>query len=115
MNSKELNNLEEAYYTFLRRIKRKKAIKIHYHRIRNSKGVYDIAFIGYETKNESFHGIHYNGQYHSYSFGTRGNGGDAWRTVLTEPQAMKIPDVIKDAVKAVVNKKETLIIKLNKN
>jgi hypothetical protein len=110
MNYKELQNLEDAYYVFLKNLKRKRLIRVEYHTAVGSRGRYDIAFIGYETEKGGLHGIHYIKQLYSYYFGTRGKGGDSWKNVLTGGQLFDLPQIIKDGIQEVIrNKKETKI------
>ena len=111
MNYLELQNIEEAFYSFLRKINRKNAIRIRYYEFEGVKQKDYCALIGYVTSKGDLHGIHFSKMRNSYYFGTRTKESNLYIVGLTEPQSQRIPDRLKEGFWEVVAQKKGMTLK----
>ena len=108
----EILEFEKAFKAFLRRIKRKPEIVIHYYIFYGRTKAHHFAFIGYKTTKQGLHGIHYDGTTFNYYFGTRNDNMKSDLIMLTPPQVMLIPSNLTDGLLNVCNEKKRRKIKM---
>ena len=107
----EMEHLNEAFLVFLTNQKNKEELKIKYYRTQGGLKDYDYAFIGYETFDGGFHGIHYNKQRNTYYFGTRNQQTGLRPSGLSYSQEYGIPSQIKETMRNVATEKKSKNIK----
>jgi len=111
----EILQFDEAFKAFLKKIKQKPEIEIHYYVFYGKTRANHFSFVGYKTVSLGLHGIHYNGTSHDYYFGTRNDKINSEVIKLRPPQVMLIPSLLKDRMLKVCNEKIRMKIKLEKS
>ena len=110
MPYRELIIFEKIFNEYILKVKKQKEVAIQYYILRNKVRECHCSFIGYAT-NGGKHGLHYNRQTNTYSFGHLNPETGSRPIFLLPGLEMKIPSKLKDGLLSVSNNKAGIIVK----